>query len=127
MPATNPLVLENLSKLREINVANLLTGMTLVVRVSGTGLPPCSYTLMDNITLPDYPPIVITPAGGGTRKWLGHNNIVIRDANPTSAPPFINLQYINTANQSIFFSVNTTATTDWFGVQGMGAGTSSNV
>lgn len=127
MPTNNPFVLDNLTRLRTVDISNLPTGVTYIVRVPGSGLPPSSYTLMDNITLADFPPIVITPGIGGNRKWIAHNNMVVRDVNPTAPPPFINLEYINTANGSIFVSVGTALATDWFGVQGMGVGTSSLV
>lgn len=122
----NPIVLDDLNRLRAVDSTNLPLGATFIVRVPQPGLPPTSYTLMDS-TLAEFSPIIITPSTGGTRRWISHNNLVLRNVDPISPPPFINLEFINTANGNIFVSVGTALVTDWFGVQGMGAGTSSNV
>jgi hypothetical protein len=121
MPASNPIVLDNLFRLRAIDLTNVFTGTTLVVKSPGAGLPPCSYTLLDS-TLPDYEPIVITPVLGGTRKWICHNNVVVRETAPTLVPLFIDLVFINSVSRNIFISINTTAVGDWFSVRGGGAG-----
>jgi hypothetical protein len=121
MPASNPIVLDNLFRLRAIDPTSLFTGTTLVVKAPGAGLPPCSYTLMDS-TLADYDPIIVTPVAGGTRKWICHNNTIVRESAPVGIPPFIDLVFINTIARHVFVSTNTVATTDWFGVRGTGAG-----
>ena len=121
MPS-NPTVLDNLNKLRAVDVTNLPTGATLTVRSPGAGLPPGSYTLLDS-AIADYPPIVISPIAGGSRKWIAHNNLVIREINPNTTPPFINLELINIINSSVHISVNTTSAAGWFAIQGAGGGT----
>ena len=116
------LVLDSLNRLRSIDPTNLLTGTTLIVKNPGLYLPAGSYTLLDS-TLAEFPPIVIAPVVGGTRRWIAHNNVVYSENQPATAPLFVNLEWIRT-NKDMYISVNTATSDGWFGIQGLGPGTS---